>query len=641
MGIVALIACAGAFLWVARRVGLPWREAVLAAAVLWGAILALVTETLSSFHAITLGWLILSWFAVAAIALAIGARLRSSDHIPVEAKFSLGRARSVDAWMLCVAVLLVVLMAVIGTLSAPSNIDSMTYHLPRVMHWMQGRSVAHYPAAHEPQLYQPPWAEFAILHFQVLTGGDRFAFTVQWVSMLICAVGAALLAGRIGAGPRGQTMAILFLVTVPGVVLQGYSTQNNLSVGAWLICAVVAILVFRESVITRFSARALAAALMFGLSVGLAMLTKGTGYVFALPLLVWFVGVAIRRAGIAGLKAAAVAAVAAAALNLGQWSRNWRSYGSILLPADQVFLYRARVRTPGQLTSNVIRNVALNSRTGIAAVDRPIYRAAGMLQRAIGADEADPAVTFPGHSLEAVRGMGEDVPGNPLHLVLLLAASGAVLWGAARGRPKDAAMLVGVVAVGFLLFSLTVKWQMFHARLLVPLFVLAAPFVGLALEQTANRAVANLSLAIALALAFALIVVNPSHPLVGGRSIFRVSREAQYFANRRGLYQPMRQAADLLAGRNCSQIGITTGPVWEYPLWVMLHARTGRWPRIVPVRSAQDVSGQVCAVLALPPGPVQEGSLPAGVEGTIIPLGGGVTIAIKPETPVLGLRSTR
>ncbi|HSZ54232.1 MAG TPA: hypothetical protein VK797_01120, partial [Tepidisphaeraceae bacterium] len=124
-------------------------------------------------------------------------------------------------------------------------------------------------------------------------------------------------------------------------------------------------------------------------------------------------------------------------------------------------------------------------------------------------------------------------------------------------------------------------------------------------------------------------------------SIFRVSREAQYFANRRGLYQPMRQAADLLAGRNCSQIGITTGPVWEYPLWVMLHARTGRWPRIVPVRSAQDVSGQVCAVLALPPGPVQEGSLPAGVEGTIIPLGGGVTIAIKPETPVLGLRSTR
>ena len=202
-------------------------------------------------------------------------------------------------------------------------------------------------------------------------------------------------------------------------------------------------------------------------------------------------------------------------------------------------------------------------------------------------------------------------------------------------------MLVGVVAVGFLLFSLTVKWQMFHARLLVPLFILAAPFVGLALEQTANRAVANLSLAIALALAFALIVVNPSHPLVGGRSIFRVSREAQYFANRRGLYQPMRQAADLLAGRNCSQIGITTGPVWEYPLWVMLHARTGRWPRIVPVRSVEDDSDQLCAVLALPPGPVQEGSLPAGVEGTIIPLGGGVTIAIKAERPVVGLGSTR
>lgn len=48
-----------------------------------------------------------------------------------------------------------------------------TYHMSRVAHWAQNRNVEHYPTPIVRQLFQPPWAEFAILQSYVLTGGAR------------------------------------------------------------------------------------------------------------------------------------------------------------------------------------------------------------------------------------------------------------------------------------------------------------------------------------------------------------------------------------------------------------------------------------------------------------------------------------
>jgi hypothetical protein len=57
------------------------------------------------------------------------------------------------------------------------------------------------------QLHMSPWAEFAITHLQLLTGGDRFANIVQWSGLVGCAVVGTATARELGAPRMGQMIS--------------------------------------------------------------------------------------------------------------------------------------------------------------------------------------------------------------------------------------------------------------------------------------------------------------------------------------------------------------------------------------------------------------------------------------------------
>lgn len=58
--------------------------------------------------------------------------------------------------------------------TVPNNFDSMTYHLPRIMHWAQNGSVAHYASRVVRQITSPVLAEFINLHVYLLCGKKIF-----------------------------------------------------------------------------------------------------------------------------------------------------------------------------------------------------------------------------------------------------------------------------------------------------------------------------------------------------------------------------------------------------------------------------------------------------------------------------------
>ena len=129
----------------------------------------------------------------------------------------------------------VLLLLVLGIVAAPNNADSMTYHMVRVVHWMQEASVDDFPTHFPPQVYPPPFAEFCILHLQILSGGDRLANLVQWAAMVGSLAGVSYLAGLLGVGLRGQVLAAIVAFSIPMGILQASSTQNNHVVALWFV----------------------------------------------------------------------------------------------------------------------------------------------------------------------------------------------------------------------------------------------------------------------------------------------------------------------------------------------------------------------------------------------------------------------
>jgi hypothetical protein len=550
----------------ARRPGAGgWRPASLRAAVAWGAGVAVLTEALGGFHLLTAPALAAAWGAAALAAAA--AAFRSAGPLPARPAWRPGRFE-----LACAAAIAAVaaVTGLVACLAAPNNSDSMTYHLARVAHWAENRSVAFYPTPILRQLHMPPLAEFIILHFQVLSGGDRFANLVQWFSMAGSVLGVSLLARRLGAGPRGQVLAAVFCATLPAGILQASSTQNDYVTAFWLVCLAHALFEWRDR-------PGWGRALFAGAALGLALLTKGTAYLLAAPLVAGFLADSVRGPVRRSVLAAAPLALGVAlALNAPHYLRNQALYGSPLgpggegEPGDQLS-YANAGHSPAILASNVVRNLALHVGTPWRDVNLALTDAIRAGYTRLGLDPDDPRCTWGGTHFRLTRlAWDEDTTGNLPQLLLF--AGTAVLAGAWRrlARPRAALALGLAVLLGFGLFCGLLRWGPWHARLHLPLFVLAAAVAGAVWERLPAWAQAGAALAL-LGWAVPFLLLNNTRPLLGPDSVVTARRGEVYFRRRPDLQADYDGARDVLRAQGLARAALLVGGNdWEYPFWALL-----------------------------------------------------------------------
>lgn len=607
------------------------RRAFIDAAIVWGLVLTAITEVLSLVRALTLVWVSGAWGVVCMVSIFVLLRRRraaTSHSGPKRPQIPF----SLSLLLLGVAAITAV-VGVTAVFAAPNSWDAMTYHFSRVMHWIQDRSVAHYPTSILEQLYWSPWAEYAVLHLQLLSGEDHFANLVQWFSMVGSIVGISLVAQQLEATPRGGIFAAVAVATIPMGILQGSSAVTDYVVAFWLVC--LASYVLR---VARNEGPPARLALGTGGSLGLALLSKGTAYIFALPFLLWLVFVQRRTSLGTVWRAGTLIIAITLATNAGYYLRNIDLFGSPLGlngTRQGVGLGNDVHAIPGTI-SNIIRNLSFHVATHRPRVNAIIERGIRSLVRLVGANPDDPKTSLaPLEVSSSILAGG--LAGNPLHL-LLIAASIILLLG--FWKRKERAVCVGysvVLVAAFLLFSVLVKWQPWGSRLELPLFVLGAPLIGVLLSTLPRRipgrvatSILTVGYGVALlgafhlfsvtlnwhpwgsrlgliamfvlgaplvgallstllrhdsghAIAAVLIIValpwvflNESHPLLGNDNIFRVSRSLQYFRSNDADRGPYTGAVRFISGHKCAQVGLESHiapfPLslpWEYPLWVL------------------------------------------------------------------------
>ncbi len=567
LSVLGLLCLGASEAQLAGRLRGPARLAVLTGALAWGVLLVLGTEALSS-----LGWLTgtgVALFWTAGLAGAGGLCLLLLPEAAGKARWfrrPLGRA---VAAMVAGAVLLALPVLGVALLSPPTTWDSQTYHMARVMHWAQNGSVAHYPTHILRQLHHAPAAEYAILHLQLLAGSDRYASLPQWLAMAGCAVGVSLIAGQLGARWRGQALAALLAVSLPMGLLQASTTQNDYVAAFWLVC------------LTVFALRAIAGELdtqtllPAGAALALGVLTKGTVLVLAPPIVVWAALRLMVRKPAQTASAAMAMGLAVLALNAGPLLRNTTTFGAPMVRvAEQPgSAYGNELHSPPALLSNVVRNVSIHLATDVAGANDRLTAAIERLHASIGLDPSDPRTTWATERFRVRKPRAnESLQGNPLHLGLIGAAAGLALLGRRRSRLR--LEYLAMLAAGFGLFCLALKWQPYHSRLHLPWFVLACPLAAAVLEATSRRGRrVVLTAALVFLLAWPYALANEFRPWFGVRSFLARPRAEQYFVMRPVLREPYLDLAHRLEVLGVQRVGLITGHNdWEYPLWVLLGA---------------------------------------------------------------------
>jgi hypothetical protein len=541
-----------------------WRHGIVTAAVMWGTGVAVVTEALSLVHAFTFfGALVLWGAAVVFLGWAVS---RGPALNPLRALCeSRALSRRPRAVLLAVGGI-VATVGVVAVVAPPNTYDSMTYHMSRVAHWIQNGDVRHYPTYIVRQNSAAPGAEFIIANIQVLAGSDRLANLVQWASMIGSLAGVSLVTRLLGSDRRAQLLTVIVAATIPMGVLQASSTQNDYVVALWLVC--LAVFVLRPAHPT-----------LVGAALGLLLLTKPTGYVFALPLIVWFAVSSIAHEHRVAWRRLALVVLVALALNAGYFVRNIATFGAPLGPGSEgqhgEYQYINGTIGVKPMLSVALRNLAVHLGTPWPRVNAMTEGAVGAAHRLLRLDVNDPRTTWFTTEFRVLPpSTHEDSAANGVHLVLIVVAIVvSITWQ--RRRPIAWSL---VIAFGFLLFSAVFRWQPWHSRLELPLFVLAAPLVGMAL---APRRIGPAVAVALLLLALDPLLWNATRPLVGPRNIFQEDREAQYFVTRPDLQPPYRAAIERARALGCADIGLMfAGSEPEYPFWVLAKSALGERVRL-------------------------------------------------------------
>ena len=516
------------------------RVAMLAAAVCWSYTAVLMTEALSHFHGLSAAPIAAGWLLTAG-ALTIIRRGASPARVWPRPDWP---TRLLIAG--CGGVLIITLVDAL--IAPPNTVDVMLYHQPRILHWLAQRSVEFFPAHNTLQLWMPPAAEYISLHLQALAGGDWTANLPAWMSSALCALGASWLAARFGLASAGQAAAALLVLTLPEGILTATGAKNDYVLALWLVAFAVSMLVMeirpsRELV------------LLLGCAAGLAIGTKGTAYVLLPPLCLLSLGWS-REAWRIFARLAVPALVLVLTPMSGTWFRNMATFGSPLGQAETTttkFHYFNAGISPVITAENFLRNTGLHLGAPSAALNSLTQKIIASTASSLGLDLEDPRSTWLGTKFEVpFPNRHEATEPNLLHFLLLVPAMIATLW---TGRGPVRYLSIALL-VSFLLFCTLFRWQPWHTRLHLPMFILWMPAVAWVLARLPGRVWVTAVPLVLLVASARPLLENSVRPLWPLPAMVLQPRAESYFNDRPFLRTSMLEALAALKAQDCRKVGL-------------------------------------------------------------------------------------
>lgn len=472
-----------------------------------------------------------------------------------------------------------------GVFSAPNTTDSMVYHLPKVLYWVQEKTL-YQDVIRNDHDFMAPFAEYLLVHLFLIFNGDRMLFLSQWLAFTASIFLSYLIVKQLDAENRTAKLAALFVATLPIAVMQAASTQTDMITTVMVLFSIYFALIFRKFPNIENS-------LLLGFAIGLGLLTKATFVLYAIIPFALIISIFLKqnkRYILLGLIIIFIIGIVQARFI----HQNLQLYGNIsgqrVLAGESGYINE--LINPAVILSNLIRNIFLHIPIpiGTSIIQNGIVG----IHNLIGLDLNDPRTTYFDTKFQVypIIFPQEDIVGNPVHLGLIFLTGILLILKAKKIKNIDLKIYIYFLTIiSFIIFSAVLKWQPFHSRLQTPFFILGS-ISAVSILYGYKRLINSLRfiLIISVISAFIMIVLNTSRSFISYQyfypyvkqfatplsdipeAFFIKSRDRQYFIARYYWYHPYTDIIKKLGEDEVRRSTVTFKLMdgFEYPLWLLL-----------------------------------------------------------------------
>jgi len=550
------------------------RHSFLAASVTWGLVLIGITELLSVFYSITYSGLVMAWMGVCGFVCIINIGVLKKQQANLgqtdERRFALFDSISLYGVFIILAIICIVAISI-----PAKHGDATSYHLSRVVHWMQNQSIEHYPTPDLRQLRRGPWSEYAIMHLWILSGVRSFNNLISWFSLAGSVIGISLIAERLGAKRGVQIFTSVLAVSLPTAIVQAFGVFNDIVLSFWIICFIYFLLSSLENKSRFVHDWGMAA------SLGLALITKGVAYIFLLPFTLWVVIRTFKRDPKRALNLISFIVIFVCLLNGGHYIRNFERTQNILGDNSHMIVESYDLPT---VFVNGMRNVSTLLFTPPTQWNLKIVRAVTKVEAMLN-------LSLQGHSWKNMATLaGEsDYIKYPFifnnstrdyihRLLILICLILFVSYSHTRGGPVRrqylACVLISLLLSCFILKTSITATQ----RILLPLILLFCPVIAMVLSDKIPRIITRV-------LAVSLVLMVMVMPVKGGRGIvyqlliikksnFESHNASQSYSYRQIDKSAFADALNYIHAADCHSIGLRSSRKYsDYILKVLFEDR--------------------------------------------------------------------
>jgi hypothetical protein len=467
-----------------------------------------------------------------------------------------------NKWMILFLGTFSLLLFIQGILYPPNNWDSMTYHMARFAHWVMNESVYPYPTHIYRQIYQPPLAEWMIGQICILNRADYFANALQLMYLISSLACINLIMQEFELSQKIRSIAFILVFTTPSIFMQATSTQNDIVIGFFLLGTIYALIRF-------FKTFRNSNGILTGVFIGCALLTKGTAFVYLIPISLIAIIFLIRNIIKSTISVSKIAPSVSLLLLLillipsPHYYRNYALSGDIFGASDDhYFNQNSNVKSIGL---GLLKNMGNHLSTPFTSdiTNQVVEKAHLMTDIKID----DERYSYKGiHFKLGTWNHNEDEVSNFLQVILFLVTL-LFLFLKWKNTTNTFRFTTLFCLATFFIFSFILKWQPWHIRLQVPLFMMMAIPCSMVLEQFKFKKIISLYLVLASIYCLLLMMLNPNRPIIKtNKQTKLVTRFEKFFIAMPSYLVEYRKLRYKVVKTIPNEWNVQ-GDTWEYPLY--------------------------------------------------------------------------